>query len=35
MGHVAGQVLTEEMEIAPHGDDVMERMKVVGFLAEV
>ena len=34
MGHVAGQDLTEEMDIAPHVDDVMENMKVVGVLAE-
>ncbi len=34
MGHVAGQELTEEMEIAPHADNVMERMKIVGVLAE-
>ncbi len=33
LGHMAGLDLSEEMEIAPHGDDVMERMKVVGVLA--
>ncbi len=33
LGHMAGLNLTEEMEIAPHADDVMERMKVVGVLA--
>ena len=33
LGHIAGQDLTAEMEIAPHGEDVMERMKVVGVLA--
>jgi predicted heme/steroid binding protein len=33
-GHVAGQDLTEEMDIAPHADDVMEKMKAVGVLAE-
>ncbi len=32
LGHEAGQNLTEEMDIAPHADDVMERMKVVGVL---
>jgi predicted heme/steroid binding protein len=32
-GHVAGQDLTEEMDIAPHADDVMEKMKAVGVLA--
>jgi len=32
LGHVAGQDLTMEMEIAPHGDDVMEKMKIVGVL---
>jgi predicted heme/steroid binding protein len=25
--------LTEDMDIAPHADDVMEKMKVVGVLA--
>jgi predicted heme/steroid binding protein len=34
MGHMAGQNLTLEMDIAPHADDVMERMKIVGVLAE-
>jgi len=33
MGHVAGQDLTEDMEIAPHADDVMEKMKAVCVLA--
>ena len=32
LGHVAGQDLTEQMEIAPHAEDVMERMTVVGIL---
>jgi predicted heme/steroid binding protein len=33
MGHMAGQELTEEMDIAPHGDDVLTtRMKVIGDL---
>lgn len=32
LGHLAGQDLTEQMELAPHGEEVMERMKVVGFL---
>jgi len=32
LGHVAGQDLTEEMEIAPHGEEVMEKMKVIGVL---
>jgi predicted heme/steroid binding protein len=32
LGHAAGQDLTMEMEIAPHGDDVMEKMKIVGVL---
>ena len=35
MGHVAGLDLTLDMEIAPHADDVMEKMKVVGVLAGV
>ena len=32
MGHEAGQDLTLEMEIAPHAEDVMEKMRLVGFL---
>lgn len=32
MGHTAGLDLTMEMEIAPHADDVMEKMKIVGVL---
>lgn len=33
VGHIAGQELTEEMDIAPHADDVLLlRMKVVGDL---
>ena len=34
LGHAAGQDLTEEMEIAPHGEEVIERMRIVGVLAE-
>jgi predicted heme/steroid binding protein len=34
IGHLAGQDLTEQMEIAPHSEEVMERMKVVGILVE-
>jgi predicted heme/steroid binding protein len=34
LGHGAGMDLTEEMEIAPHGEEVMEKMKVVGILAK-
>ena len=34
MGHEAGRDLTEEMDIAPHAADVMERMKIVGVLAK-
>lgn len=34
LGHMAGKDLTEQMEIAPHGEDVLlERMKVVGELS--
>ena len=33
MGHEAGRDLTMDMEIAPHADDVMEKMKIVGVLA--
>ena len=32
LGHMAGQDLTEQMEIAPHNEEIMERMKVVGKL---
>jgi predicted heme/steroid binding protein len=32
LGHEAGKDLTDSMEIAPHADDVMERMKKVGTL---
>ncbi len=32
LGHVAGQDLTESMDIAPHDQDVLEKMKIVGVL---
>jgi predicted heme/steroid binding protein len=32
LGHSAGEDLTEQMDIAPHAEDVLERMKVVGVL---
>ena len=32
LGHEAGNELNDQMEIAPHSDDVMERMKKVGTL---
>ena len=32
LGHAAGEDLTEQMEIAPHAEDVIERMKAVGVL---
>ena len=34
LGHTAGQDLSDAMEIAPHGSEILERMKVVGVLAE-
>jgi predicted heme/steroid binding protein len=34
IGHAAGEDLTEQMEIAPHGEDVMDRMKLVGVLSK-
>ena len=34
LGHTAGQDLSEAMEIAPHGSEILERMKVVGVLSE-
>jgi predicted heme/steroid binding protein len=33
LGHNAGKDLTDQMEIAPHSEEVMERMKIVGVLA--
>ncbi len=30
LGHEAGKDLTEPMDIAPHSDEVMERMKKIG-----
>jgi predicted heme/steroid binding protein len=33
LGHSAGQDLASEMEIAPHTEDVIERMNVVGVLS--
>jgi len=33
LGHEAGQDLTMAMDIAPHGEEVMEKMKQVGVLA--
>jgi predicted heme/steroid binding protein len=33
LGHMAGQDLTELMDIAPHSEEVMERMKIVGELS--
>ena len=32
LGHEAGNDLTDQMEIAPHSDEVMARMKKVGTL---
>ena len=32
--HVAGRDLTEEMALAPHGDDVVERVKLIGVLVK-
>ena len=34
LGHSAGQDLTAEMEIAPHSEDVLGRVKVVGILIQ-
>ena len=33
-GHIAGDDLTMAMDIAPHGEETMEKMKVVGSLIE-
>ena len=32
LGHEAGQDLTEAIDIAPHGDEILEKMKIVGVL---
>jgi predicted heme/steroid binding protein len=32
--HAAGRDLTEEIALAPHGDDVVERVKLVGVLVK-
>ena len=32
LGHAAGQDLTESMDIAPHDQDLLEKMKIVGVL---
>jgi predicted heme/steroid binding protein len=34
LGHAAGEDLTEQMEIAPHDEEVMDRMKLVGVLSK-
>lgn len=34
IGHMAGQDLTEAMEIAPHSEEVMDKMKIVGILTD-
>ncbi len=34
IGHMAGQDLTEAMEIAPHSEEVMDKMKIIGILAD-
>ena len=34
IGHMAGQDLTEAMDIAPHSEEVMDKMKVIGILAD-
>ncbi len=34
LGHMAGQDLTEQMEIAPHSEEVMDKMKLIGILTD-
>ncbi len=34
LGHEAGQDLTMALEIAPHGEEAIEKMKQIGVLAE-
>jgi len=31
--HQAGKDITEELELAPHGEEILERVKIVGKLA--
>ena len=33
LGHEAGQDLTMAMDIAPHGEEVMDKIRVVGLLS--
>jgi predicted heme/steroid binding protein len=32
LGHVAGSDLTKALEVAPHSEEVMKRLKIVGIL---
>ena len=34
LGHEAGQDLTDAMDIAPHGDEILSKMKIVGVLVK-
>jgi len=34
LGHAAGEDLTEQMEIAPHDENVMDRMRLIGVLSK-
>jgi len=34
LGHEAGQDLTDAMDIAPHGDEILAKMKIVGVLVK-
>lgn len=34
LGHEAGQDLTMALEIAPHGEEAVQKMKLIGVLAE-
>ena len=34
LGHEAGQDLTMALEIAPHGEEVMQKTKLIGVLTE-
>ena len=34
LGHEAGQDLTMALEIAPHGEEALEKMKLIGVLPE-
>jgi predicted heme/steroid binding protein len=34
LGHEAGQDLTDAIEIAPHGDEILTKIKIIGVLVK-